>query len=255
MKKRNLVVANWKMNPETWEEARKIFNITRLATKKLKNTDVIVCPPALYLQAISKLDYPKNLHLGSQNIGVALKGAFTGETSPSMVKNLGGKFTLVGHSERRNMGETNELVNKKIQLAFESGLTPILCVGEKVRDKDGNHLDFIRTQIKECLGGISKRDLIGFTIAYEPVWAIGKSHKEAMSPTDVHEMTLYIKKIVSEILGKDVADSFRILYGAAVEVENAPLLFAQGNIAGILVGHASLKPEFPLILKVADLKK
>jgi len=117
-------------------------------------------------------------------------------------------------------------------------------------------LEFIKTQVKECLQGLQKKNLVGLTIAYEPIWAIGKSYREAMSPTDVHEMTLFIKKVAGEIVGYDIADSFKILYGGSVEPGNDDAMLARGNISGFLVGHASLKPEqFTAILKAADLKK
>ncbi len=256
MKKRNLVVANWKMNPESLEEAKKIFNAIRNSAKGLKNADVIVCPPFTYLQPFSKLDFPKNVFLGAQNVFGETKGAFTGEISAGMVKNLGANFSIVGHSERRAMGETNEIVRKKVQIAFNTNLMPILCIGEKERDKDGNHLEFIKNQIKECLTGLSKKDLVGIHIAYEPIWAIGKSYKEAMSPTDIHETVLFIKKSFGELFGRDTADSLRILYGGSVEAENASEIVRLGNIDGFLVGHASLVPsQFSAILKAADIKK
>jgi triosephosphate isomerase (TIM) len=256
MKKRNLVVANWKMSPETLTEAKKIFNDIRLSAKGLKNTDVCVCPPFPFIQSLSKLNCPKNLFWGAQNIFSEMKGAFTGEVSAYMLKYLKTKFVILGHSERRAMGETNEIIRKKLQIAFDTDLTPILCIGEKERDKDGNHLGFIRNQIKECLFGLQKKYLVGINIAYEPIWAIGKSYKEAMSPTDIHETTLYIKKIVSEFFGADIAAGCRILYGGSVEAENAKPIMEYGNIDGFLVGHASLNPEsFSTILKAADLKR
>lgn len=256
MKKRNLVVANWKMSPETLEEIKKVFNGTRSVAKGLKNTDVVICPPFPFLHPLAKLNCPKNVFLGVQNIFGELKGAFTGEVSVGMVKNLGVKFCIIGHSERRAMGETNEVVRKKIQVAFDSGLIPILCIGEKERDKEGNHLGFIRNQIKECLTGLQKKHLVGIIIAYEPIWAIGKSYKEAMDPTDIHETVLFIKKIISELFGRDIADGCRILYGGSVEAENAGETIRIGNVDGFLVGHASLFPEqFSLILKAADIKK
>jgi len=255
MKKRNLVVANWKMNPETLDEAKRIFNNVRLAAKGLKNTDILVCPPFPFLYSLSKLNYPKNVFLGAQNIASEIKGAFTGEVSATMIKSLGIKFTLVGHSERRTMGETNEIIKKKLQIAFDIGLTPVLCIGEKHRDKEGSHLALIKNQIKECLTGLSKKYLVGIIIAYEPVWAIGKSYKEAMTPTDIHETVLIIKKIIGELFGRDIAGSVKILYGAAVESENALSVLEQGNVDGFLVGHASLTDQFPLILKNADFEE
>ena len=256
MKKRNLVVANWKMAPETLEEAKKVWNSARNSAKGFKNTDIVICPPFPFLYPLSKLNYPKNVFFGVQNIGSEIKGPFTGEVSATMVKSAGAKFAIIGHSERRTMGESNEIVRKKLQIAFDEGLTPILCVGEKERDKDGNHLAFIKNQIKECLNGLQKKNLVGIIIAYEPIWAIGKSYKEAMTPTDIHETTLYIKKIVSELCGKDIAAGAKILYGGSVEPENAGLIMEYGNVDGFLVGHASLLAEdFASILKAADMKK
>lgn len=244
------------MNPETLEEAKRIFNATRAFAKSAKNLDVALCPPFLFVHPLSKLNAPKNLSLGTQNVASEFKGAFTGEVSVGMIKDLGIKFCIVGHSERRKMGETNEIVNKKMQIAFDYGLSPILCIGEKERDKEGNHLSFIKSQIKECLMGLPKKYLVGLRIAYEPIWAIGKSYKEAMTATDVHETVLFIKKVLGEIFGKDIATSARILYGGSVEAANAAEIMQIGNVDGFLVGHASLKPEeFSQILKAADSKK
>ncbi len=256
MKKRNLVVANWKMRPETLIDAKKAFNNSRLAAKGLRNTDVCICPPFPFIFPLSKLNYPKNLFLGVQNIFSEIKGAFTGEVNAEMVKGLGAKFCIIGHSERRTMGESNEVVRKKMQIAFDTDLTPILCVGERERDKEGNHLEFIKNQLKECLSNLQKKHLVGIMIAYEPVWAIGKSYKEAMSPTDIHETTLFIKKVITELFGRDIAGGAKILYGGSVEAENAREICEYGDIDGFLVGHASLISEqFSAILKAADLKR
>ena len=256
MKKRNLVLANWKLNPESLEKARAIFNGIRSVAKELKNTDVVVCPPFPFIFPLAKLDSPKNLFLGSQNISSEIKGAFTGEVSAEMVKSLGAKFSIIGHSERRKMGETNEVIRKKIGIAFDVSLIPILCIGEKERDKNGDYLQFIKEQIKECLTGLVKKDLVGIYIAYEPIWAIGKSYKEAMSPTDIHETVLFIKKVFGELFGRDIAGSLRILYGGSVEAENASEIVRLGNVDGFLVGHASFVPEqFSEILRVVDVKR
>ncbi len=256
MKRRNLVVANWKMSPGTLEEAKKVFNSVRLSAKSLKNTDIVVCSPFPYLYPLSRLDYPKNIFLGAQNVFTEISGAFTGEVSVEMIKNLGAKFSVVGHSERRAMGETNEIVRKKLQIVFDADLTPILCIGEKERNGEGTHLEFIKNQIKECLTGLQKKYLVGINIAYEPIWAIGKSYREAMSPTDIHETTLFIKKVIGEFFGRDIADGVRILYGGSVEPENAYEITHIGNIDGFLVGHASLiSSEFSAILKAIDFKR
>ena len=256
MKRRNIVVANWKMAPETLEEAKKVFNGARNSAKELRNTDVVICPPFPFLYPLLKLNHPKNVFFGVQNIASEIKGAFTGEVSADMAKGIGAKFVISGHSERRAMGESNEIIRKKLQVAFDTDLIPILCVGEKERDKDGNHLAFIKNQIKECLTGLHKKYLVGITLAYEPIWAIGKSYKEAMTPTDIHETTLFIKKVVGELFGTDIAAGSKILYGGSVEAENAGAIVEYGNIDGFLVGHASLSAEqFSAILKAADLKR
>lgn len=256
MKKRNLVVANWKMSPETLDEAKKVFNGTRFSAKGLKNTDVVICPPFPFLQPLLKLNYPKNIFLGGQNIFSEIKGAFTGEVSVAMLKNLGAKFLILGHSERRALGETNEIIKKKLQIAFEADFAPIFCIGEKERDKNGNYLEFIKNQIKESLVGLPKKYLVGINIAYEPIWAIGRSYLEAMSPTDIHETVLFIKKVLSELFGSDIAGGAKILYGGSVEAENASEIVRLGNVDGFLVGHASLiTADFSAILKAVDVKR
>jgi len=256
MKRRNILAANWKMNPDSLEKSKEIFDGIRKFSKKIKNTDIVVCPPFPFIFPLSKLNFPKNVFLGSQNVSEEYKGAFTGEVSAEMLKNIGTKYVIIGHSERVAMGENSEMIRKKLNSAFNSGLIPILCVGEKERDRDGNYLSVIKTQIKEYLSGLQKKDLVGIIIAYEPVWSIGKSYKEAMSATDVHEMTLVIKKIISEFLGKDIAAGAKILYGGSVEPENAISMVQNGNIDGFLVGHDSLLPnELEKIAKTLDLRK
>lgn len=253
MKKKNIVIANWKMNPSSLGEAKNIFNFTKKAASLLKNTEVLLAPPYVYLQPLSKISRPKNLYITAQNTHYEEKGAFTGEVSTSMLKDLGVRFVLVGHSERRAMGESDNIVNKKLQAVFEAGLTPILCIGESIRDKEGSHLEFLKEQLKNSIYGLQKKYMVGMMIAYEPVWAIGKSYREAMSPTDIHETVLFIRKSLGELFGKDIASSVRILYGAAVEAPNARAIIDYGNVEGFLVGHASLKKEeFPLILKAID---
>ncbi len=249
MKKKNLVIANWKMNPETILEAKTIFNNSRKNTQNLRNADLVICPPDVFLLTLSKLQRPKNIFFGAQDIFYANKGAFTGETSASQVLDSGAKFVIIGHSERRALGESDEVVARKLQAAFDSGLTPILCIGERERDKEGRHLEFVRNQIKLALSPLRKKNLIGLIFAYEPVWAIGKSSREAMSPTDIHETVLFIKKTVGELAGRDVAQTIRVLYGGSVESENAKSIMEHGNVDGFLVGHASISDDFGRILR------
>ncbi len=244
------------MNPTSFAEAKRIYNGTRNAAKLVKNTDCIICPPFPYIGLLSKLDKPKNLIIGAQNIFNQEKGAFTGEVGAPVVADLGAKYVIIGHSERRAAGEDNETIRKKTEIALNNNLVPILCIGERERDRDGKYFSFIKGQIKDGLSGLQKKDLVGFILAYEPVWAIGRSYREAMNSTDVHEITLVIKKIIGEFFGKDISATVKILYGGSVEAENATDIIEKGNVDGFLVGHASLVPErFGQILKAADLKK
>ena len=249
-KNHNLVVANWKMNPSTLDEAKGIFDYVRSKAEETKNTTVVVCPPFTYIQPLYKLKFPKNIFLGAQNMSEYEKGAHTGEVSANILKNIGASYTIIGHSERRAAGETDQIIRKKLEIAFANNLIPILCIGEKERDKEGLHLDFIKNQIIDCLKGLSKKNITGLIVAYEPIWAIGKSVKEAMNPTDIHVITLYIKKIVGENIDRDTAKTIKILYGGSVEAENAGSIMQYGNVNGFLVGHASLsEQEFYKILQ------
>ncbi len=260
MKRRNIVVANWKMNPALLSEAKNLFTSIKKTASVLKNTDVVVAAPVIYLESLGKNKLPKNLFLAAQNIAIEEKGAYTGEVSAEMIKNLSVQYSIVGHSERRypkiGEGETDELVNIKIKRALFADVTPVICIGERARDMEGAYLSFIKEQIKNNFSGLSKKDMVGLIIAYEPVWAIGKSYRESMSSTDMHEMVLFIRKVFGEMYGKDLALSLRILYGGSVERENAEDMIKNGEVDGFLVGHASLdQKEFANILKSADIRK
>ena len=251
------------MNPQTLQEAKLLWNSTRTSIEYTRNVDVVICPPFTYIQPLTKLKRPKNMYLGAQNVAHVEKGAFTGEVSASQVKDVGASYVIVGHSERRyplrqladGGGETDEIISKKLIEAFKVGLTPVLCIGEKERDREASYLSLIKEQLKGALTGLSKKDLVGIHIAYEPVWAIGKSYRESMNPTDIHEMVLLIRKALSELFGIDIGNGARLIYGGSVESENATDVLNIGNVTGFLVGHASLsKEEFGKILKAADVK-
>ena len=237
-----LIVANWKMNPETAEEARDLFLATRKITKNLKNTKVIICPPYIYLQKLESLA-DNTIILGAQDVFSEQAGSFTGEISPNMLKNEGESYVIVGHSERRALSETDESIAKKVSASLKTGLNVILCVGEKERDAHGEYLHFLRQQIINSIGKLQKRYLKNLTIAYEPVWAIGKSEIEAMRPTDLHETSIFIKKILSEIYGQTEGVKVPILYGGSVNHKNAKDLLTLGEVQGLLVGRESLNPK------------
>ncbi len=256
IKKKSLVVGNWKMNPETLEEVKKIVAPIKRFSGKLKKTEVVLAPSFIHLQAVIKLiEKSRKIFLGAQNASDKNSGSHTGEVSPLSLKRLKAKYIIVGHSERRASGETSAEVNAKIKTILSNGLTPIVCIGEKERDRNGEYLEEIKKQIKETLSGLSAKDFMDIIIAYEPVWAIGKSWRESMTGTDMHEMSLVIKKILSEIFGDDYSKNTKILYGGSVEPENANDLIEKGDVYGFLVGHASLDPnQFKEILRIVDQK-
>ncbi len=247
-----LVVANWKMNPETIEKAKEIFRGTKSFVKDLKNTKVAICPPFVYLSDLEKINDSKIL-IGAQDMFWENNGSFTGEISPIMLKKEGESYVIIGHSERRELGETEEAISKKIISAIKANLIPILCVGEKERDVHGEYLHFLRKQIINSLGKLPKRFLSKLVIAYEPIWAIGKSEEEAMKPADLHEMTIFIKKILVEIYGQAIGMTVPVLYGGSVNHNNAKDILVHGQVQGLLVGRESLNPKkFGELLKEVD---
>ncbi len=250
--KRRLIIGNWKMNPATLEEARRIYQSAKNISNKLNKTDVVICPPFIYLSTFLNKKIQSSLKIGAQDVFFEESGAFTGEISPMMLKNLGVNYIIIGHSEKRAEGETEELISKKIQAALDIGISPILCVGEKERDTHGNYLDILKTQIKNSLNKVSKKHISKLIVAYEPLWAIGA--KDAMDPATVHEMSLFIKKVLSDIYGHDEALSTPILYGGSVNFRNAVDIITKGEVDGLLVGRESINSTgFVELLKVVDL--
>lgn len=252
--RKHLVVANWKMNPISLDEAKVIIRATKKSAKELKRTEVVICPPFIYMPFV-KPEARQKIYVGVQNVFWLPSGTFTGEVSSEMIRQSGGKFVIIGHSERRKFGETNEIISKKVNAVLSAGLTAILCVGEADRDSSGDYLEVLRKQIMESLNGVSKRFLTDLIIAYEPVWAISKGYgvSEAMKPSDVHETTLYIRKVLLEIFGKDWVGNIRILYGGSVNAENAGFIVGGGETDGLLVGRESLSPQgFASLLKSVD---
>jgi triosephosphate isomerase len=177
-------------------------------------------------------------------------GSFTGEVSFSMLYQLGVRFVIVGHSERRKMGETDELVNRKVKSVVNGGMSAIVCVGETTRDHNGDYLELIKKQIHIALTDIPKKLLSQVVIAYEPIWAIGAT--VAMSPRDLHEMSIYIKKILNDMFSI-ASDEIRIIYGGAVDTVNTENLITEGNVSGFLIGRQSLVPkDFVEIMRLVD---
>lgn len=233
---KSIVVANWKMNPATFRDAKKLLNDTKDAVDEAKNVHVIVAPPALYIKELRAQYKGKKISFAAQNAHFESIGSFTGEISPVQVRDAKVTHVIVGHAERRAMGETNEDVRKKIAAALEAKLVPILCVGEVRRSHDGDYYAFVREQIVVALRDVAASKLSSIIIAYEPVWAIGA--EKPMSPREMHEMAIFVRKTIVESHGA-VGMSMKILYGGAIDETNAAAMIQGGDVNGLLVGRAS----------------
>jgi triosephosphate isomerase len=232
---KNLIVANWKMNPASQKEAEIIFEGIKNGVGQA-NAEVVICPPSVFLSQL------KGLALGAQNMHFEEKGAFTGEISALMLKDLGAEYVIIGHSERRHIfGETDEIINKKIKTAIGADLEQIFCVGETAEERDaGRQEEVVERQLKEGLKDIA--DVNGIVIAYEPVWAIGTGKN--CGTEDAKKMKDFIASIVPEA---------RIIYGGSVKAENSAGYLRESGYNGLLVGGSSLKPdEFVKIIKSAE---
>lgn len=245
--RRLLIAGNWKMH-KTVPEATDFVKELKELVKDVNDRDILICPPFTALYPVSKEISDTNIKLGAQNMYFEEKGAFTGEISPLMLKDVGCSYVILGHSERRHIfGETDELINKKVLSAINHGITPILCVGEKLEEREAGETEkVIEKQVREGLKNVSKdRD---FVIAYEPVWAIGTG--KTATPSLAEEVHQFIREVLTLMFGKEKANSVRILYGGSVKPENAEGLLKMDNIDGALVGGASLKAEsFAKIVK------
>lgn len=233
---KNLIVANWKMNPANLEEAEELFGGIKNGAKET-SAEVVICPPFVFLPLL------KGLTLGAQNIYFEEKGAFTGEISVSMLKDLGIKYVIIGHSERRKyFGETDETVNKKIKKALEAGLKIIFCVGETAQEREAEKTqEVLKRQVQEGLKDII--DIENIDVAYEPVWAIGTGNNCSVEQTK--ESIDFIRKFVKQ--------DTRILYGGSVKSENSGAYVKEAGANGLLVGGASLvAKEFIKIVKSAE---
>jgi triosephosphate isomerase (TIM) len=250
MIKKKIVIGNWKMNPLSLKEAEKLFTDIAKSVSDIRKTEIVICPPFLYLEKLKK--FSRKISLGGQNAFWGDVGAYTGEVSAEMLYNIGAKYVIAGHSERRAMQENNSDINKKIKAAVGAGLMPILCVGENIRDENHEYLNFVKTQIEECLKGVSKNSISKIIIAYEPVWAIGQGAFPA-TPEEFREMNIFIRKILSDKFGVEIVENVRIIYGGSVDEKNTESFVKDGKADGFLVGRASLNMEkFFKIINIAE---
>lgn len=235
-----IIIANWKMNPLTIKEVEVFLKNFKLFN--FRNVEVIICPPFPFLYLFGKTK-SKKIKLGAQNISSEISGAYTGEVSASMVSNLKASHVILGHSECRARGETDQDINKKILIALKYNLTSILCLGEKERDERGDFLSFVESQLKNCLLGVPKNKINQIIFAYEPIWAIGKDSKREATVEEFIEMKIFIKKIISNLYDVKTAEQIKIIYGGSVSPENAQIFVKEGKADGLLVGRDSLNIE------------
>ncbi len=247
--RRYLIAGNWKMNKtigEAIELAQKLVD----ALKDVNDRDILICPPFTALHSVYQVIKDTNIKLGAQDVFYENSGAFTGEISPIMLKDVGCEYVIIGHSERRHIiGETDELINKKVKAAINNGLKVILCVGELLEEREaGKTLEVVKTQVEKGLEGVSSEEMKNVVIAYEPVWAIGTG--KTAKPEDAQEVHAYIRELLSKLYSKEIADETIIQYGGSVKASNIDGLMAMPDIDGALVGGASLvAEEFTRIVK------
>ncbi|KND51283.1 MAG: triose-phosphate isomerase [Parcubacteria bacterium C7867-001] len=243
-----LIIGNWKAYVDSKEDAKKLAAASKRAASGRKHK-IVVAPPYPYLGML-KPERPSFL-LAAQDVSPTTAGAATGEVSAATLRDLGASYVIVGHSERRAMGETDAVILTKVQRALANGLTPILCIGERARDHEAKYLAFLRSQIDAVFSKLLPKERTNVVIAYEPIWAIGKSALDAIAPNDLTEMVLYIRKVLGAYLPGKTALKTPILYGGSAEPDNARQLASGTGIDGFLVGHASADSKtFAALVKV-----
>ena len=246
MARKKIIAGNWKMNMTPSEAVALVETLKPLV--KTEEADVVFCVPAIDIIPVVKACEGTNIEVGAENMYFEEKGAYTGEISPNMLTDAGVKYVIIGHSERREyFAETDETVNKKVLKAFEYGLTPIICCGETLTQREqGVTMDFIRQQVKVGFQGVTADQAKTAVIAYEPIWAIGTG--KTATTEQAQEVCAEIRKCIAEIYDDATAAAIRIQYGGSVNAKTAPDLFAQADIDGGLVGGASLKADFGQIV-------
>ena len=246
MSRRKIIAGNWKMNMTPSEAVALVETLKPLV--QTDEADVVFCVPAIDLIPVIEAVKGTNIEVGAENMYYEEKGAFTGEISPNMLTDAGVKYVIIGHSERREyFAETDETVNKKVLKAFEHGLTPIICCGETLTQREqGITLDWIRMQVKIAFQNVTAEQAKQAVIAYEPIWAIGTG--KTATTEQAEEVCAAIRACIGEVYDEATANAIRIQYGGSVNAANAAELFAQPDIVGGLVGGASLKADFGKIV-------
>lgn len=237
---KKLIVGNWKMNPSSGKEARLLVKEIKREVAKVRGVDIVVCPPFTYLRDVKEILGQNKILIGAQDMSWAPEGSYTGEISGAMLKGLGVKYVVVGHSERRKDGESDEMVNKKVKAALRMGIIPIVCVGERERDSHGYYIAAVKSQVEAAFVGVPSTMLKNCVIAYEPIWAVGNADFDAAMPHDAVEATIFIKKTLADTHGAKRAHDVRVLYGGSVNTKNADEFLREKEVAGLLIGRESL---------------
>jgi triosephosphate isomerase len=242
MARKKFIAGNWKMNT-TIDEARTLAKAIVEIAGKVTEVDIAVCPPYTSLTAVGEIIKGSSVNLGAQDVHWEAKGAFTGKISCAMLKSVGVTYVIVGHSEQRiYFHETDETVNKKAKALLVAGLLPIICVGETLSERKAGQLTtVVERQVKGAFAGIAKPEALKCTVAYEPVWAIGTG--EVATPAQANEAHQFIRKALTSLYDKTVADAMRIQYGGSMKPDNAKALLALSDVDGGLIGGAALKAQ------------
>ena len=246
MARKKIIAGNWKMNMTPSEAVELVNTLKPLVATE--DADVVFCVPAIDIIPVMEAAKGSNIQVGAENMYFEEKGAYTGEISPAMLTDVGVKYVVLGHSERREyFAETNETVNKKMLKAFEHGITPIMCCGETLEQREqGVTMDFIRQQVKVGFLNVTADQAKTAVIAYEPIWAIGTG--KTATTEQAQEVCKAIRECIAEIYDEATAEAIRIQYGGSVNAATAPELFAQPDIEGGVVGGAALRPDFGKIV-------
>lgn len=228
---------------ERFDEARSLTLTLRRKLRGMSGVDVWIAPPTPFIADIAQLLESSPVHVGAQKVTHHKDPQHTGSISAVMLKDVGATFAILGHSEYRSAGGTNDKVRAQLERSIEAGLMPLLCIGEKTREQDGEHFSVIEEQLSSALKNVPKNLLKKLVVAYEPVWAIGKHSDDAMKPAELQEMTIFIRKMLASLLDREIALKVPVLYGGSVEPDNAQALVKEGGVNGLLVGHASTNAD------------
>ncbi len=252
--RKNLIAGNWKMNMGPRETEAFFEGLGEQGLSEPKKTDCLICPPFVSLMSATarKVATPW-VNVGSQNVHFENNGAYTGEISTEMLKEVGCTYVILGHSERREyFGETDEIINTKTKKVLADGLIPVTCVGEVLDERKADkHFDVVETQVRGSFAGLSDDEMKKTVIAYEPVWAIGTG--ETASPEQAQEMHEHIRNVLKSMFSDDLANAVQVLYGGSMNPGNAADLLAKPDVDGGLVGGASLKPDsFAELIRISE---